>query len=401
MKALLICCLVATGAHIQAQPKKERNTLVKEYEVKNVKSVMVDNDQAAITIKVWDKSTVQVSATLRSNGHEGDTDNLDFDVRERVGTLRIKPLLKKGGSPGRGPADAAEAEDAARKARQAAADAAEAEAAARKAGRKAASVSSAAGNKAAGVQYYNGSGTTVYSSSGNCGCGDFEENSLVITLPRSMALELKNKTGSILVEDDLDVLKLTMGAGNFEGRNVKNLTLGVMSGTASFEVVETADMELHDAGFSAERIGKWTLDTRFSRINVEKVGDLTLDDSESDNIDFEQLGSVKGQFLFTNLKVYKLLSTAELITNSGSVKIRSFGADAGLVKLEGKFTDIDINLRSLPGYDIAAKTVFTSLRLPGRFVESSNTPETYTESKGAGQKAKIDIDCNSCNVTLK
>ncbi len=381
---------LVTGLH--AQPKKG-NTLVKEYDVKNMKSVIIDNDYSAITVKVWDNPKVQVSAELNTGEEAGDA---DFDVREKNGSLRIRPQLKM---INRRTGEALSATSGNSDEDRGNVNISKSSNSNSVTTTNGSTVVTTGGNNVSVTTSTSGKGYSYVTTNGTS-C-NINGGAITVTIPKGMALEIKNGFGNISIEDDLDVLTLNMQNGNFEAKNIRKLIAETNFANISLDNIETAEMDMNSGNFTAASIGEWKLSTKFSTISADKVSDLNLEESQSDNIDIEDAGTVKGEFQFSNIKIYKLRTSLDLTTNSGSIKVKRFEGSAEFVKLEGTYTDVDLSIKSVQSYDITARTIFSTLRVPGKLIESSNEPDTYTVSVGSGKKLKIDIDCNSCTINLK
>jgi hypothetical protein len=390
MKTMIIFLTLLITQYGNAQKTKEaqEDNLVKTYELKNTKSILIKNDKKNFTIKTWKNSSVKI-ATYINTDNKKELESYSFKTKQRGDVFKIEIDVEKDMSE-----DGATARAVSVNGDNVAVASADAKAAKNK--NRTVTRNGNITYTNANNGYYN----SYNNDNNNCSCSNLSEK-VTITVPETMDIEIENNYGNVDIEDDLNTLKIDSKSGNINTQAIKNLTLE--SSYTNFELgtIEKATMEVNGCNFTLTDIENLDLDTKFSNFEIENIGTLNLESSQSDNFDLSNVGSVKGSFSFSTFKIQKLTQQLDLNANSGSIKVKNLAPTVTKINIEGKYSDVDLNAKNIPAYNLTAKTIFSTIRSNGKTWESNTELDEFKDSKGTGGKTAIYINCNSCTVVIK
>jgi hypothetical protein len=233
----------------------------------------------------------------------------------------------------------------------------------------------------------------------NCGCDD--GNNFTLTVPENVKIRIDNNNGNISINDNLESLALDSKNGNVTAQNINNLEAEASYTNFDLNEVTNADLDLNGCNFTSGNIKNLILDTKFGNYELESIQNFTLTNSQSDEFDINEVGNLTGKFSFSNIKIQKLNSAIDLDITSGDIKVKNVTSSVTKININGKFTEIDVTLRNTTSYSILAKTIFSTIRSNGTFLESNQEEQEFKDNKGDANKTKITMTCNSCTVTLK
>jgi hypothetical protein len=233
----------------------------------------------------------------------------------------------------------------------------------------------------------------------NCGCDG--ANNLTLTIPENLLVRIDNNNGNISINDNLESLTIDSKNGNVTAQNINNLEAEATYTNFDLNEITNADMDLNGCNFTSGNIKNLLLDTKFGNYELESVQNFTLTNSQSDEFDINEVGNITGKFSFSNIKIQKLIAAIDLDITSGDIKVKNVTPSVTKININGKFTEIDVTLRNTSSYSINAKTIFSTIKSNGRYIESNNEEQEFKDNKGEANKTKITMTCNSCTVTLK
>jgi hypothetical protein len=233
----------------------------------------------------------------------------------------------------------------------------------------------------------------------NCGCDG--ANNLTLTIPENLLVRIDNNNGNISINDDLESLTIDSKNGNVTAQNINNLEAEATYTNFDLNEITNADMDLNGCNFTSGNIKNLLLDTKFGNYELESVQNFTLTNSQSDEFDINEVGNITGKFSFSNIKIQKIKSAIDLDITSGDIKVKNVAPSVSKININGKFTEIDVTLRNTTSYSILAKTIFSTIKSNGSFIESNQEEQEFKDNKGDANKTKITMTCNSCTVTLK
>jgi hypothetical protein len=385
MKKIIMAFLLIPAGNLMAQQAKEKaDNFIKTFELNGAKTIAINNSNKNLTIKTWKNKTVQMATFIDSSN---DLSNYDFDTKTRGETFKISSQLKTEPGASVSYANNRNANTNLTTARLGSNGRLQYYTENNKLATTIAG--SNTGNSLPALVYYN-------EANGGCGCGQ-----LTITVPENITLDIDNSNGNIMIQDNINKLILDTKNGNVNTADIEELLLESFSGNFEMGNIKKAEMDVNGSKFSIGSIGQMTLDTKFSSFEMEQVDNLELGNSQSDNFEINELGGIKGGLSFSNFKIQKLSRSADLNLNSGSFKVKNVLPSVSKIIMEGKYSELDFNLKNVTGYNIAAKTIYSTIRESGKFFESEEKEEEYINKKGNGGNTTISLKCNSCTLTFK
>lgn len=248
--------------------------------------------------------------------------------------------------------------------------------------------------------------TKSNTSSGNSFKG--MEINYVVSMPKQLALQVKNSFGDIYIDDfkggtDLNVSYGSMKINRLDGTDNK---LKVAFGSCTADYIKEAKYNISYSTLKLDKGDKLDFKTDFSTLNLENMGDMLLN-SRYDNIDIEQVNSLKGDARFTKINIEKVNERVEMTAQyCDNFEIEDVAKNFKLIDLNSKFGSIEVSFSEGTSFDFDTDFRFGDLRIDrdvAKFnvTERQNHSNSYKGTYGKSQGGIVKIKAEYGDARLK
>lgn len=271
------------------------------------------------------------------------------------------------------------------------------------------------------------------------------KSDLIIYIPIGVKIDIEHKYGYVQLANGITEASIDISNGSLEAEDINKLILRSKYASTSLGNVKNAEVELTNGRLTAKNMDDLDIDSKNSTIELAMVKTLNLR-STSDEYELEEVGELRGRKNYGNLRITHLKGLLELEGQNADIKIKNVAANVSHIKIDDKYADIRIPLRSIKAYSInfsgAYSTVYgdfekkaveekattansdtktdTKEKAASGYATSStknqqttitlallsplggnDTPSKFTAAVGDGKGIKIDMKCQNCTVDFK
>ncbi len=170
--------------------------------------------------------------------------------------------------------------------------------------------------------------------------GNSTEINYTVYLPKTSALDIKNKFGNVYLADRMAETFITISNGDLRANNFTGyLDLNFSQGTADINEVNKAYINSNYAEFTISEIDELRLESKSSTINCDQINSLELN-SKRDKLYLGELGNINGEFSLSLISLDILTKQLKLKSNFGDLIIAQVAKDFNFINLSGRNTDI-------------------------------------------------------------
>lgn len=195
--------------------------------------------------------------------------------------------------------------------------------------------------------------------------GNVEVN-YIIYVPKTIAINITNKYGDIIIEDFSEKVTANLQHGDmWVSQNINSLKVDVKFGKLKAKDVLFADFTLKNAKLDLKSSEDLKLNSSGSTIKVEQIGSLEMVSSK-DDIKIDTIGEIKGESKFSTIIIDNINNYIDLklkVTDFNVLKINKLAA---IIRLEQESSDIDIDITGL-SFNFKAYLREGVLRIPKSF----------------------------------
>ena len=200
-------------------------------------------------------------------------------------------------------------------------------------------------------------------------------------VPYRCRLVVENKHGDVSVEEMAGPVELKVRYGNLQvGELSQDADIRLEHGTGAIERAGRLKATLLQARLRVEEVRLAEIDSRYSRIWIEKAGEVLsrsrydtyeleqagrfVNTGEFDNIEIETADEISVNSTLSNLYVERVNKSLQLQVDSSSVKIISIGRHFNAVDITGSFTDFRLGVEDGTAFQMDAIADFAGIRYP-------------------------------------
>ncbi|MEM9897120.1 MAG: hypothetical protein AAF789_12195 [Bacteroidota bacterium] len=245
-------------------------------------------------------------------------------------------------------------------------------------------------------------------SSGGKDGQDFEIN-YSIKVPAKNDLILSNSFGDITMEDRTGRTKVDLNYGSLRAGELSNSNrINISFGKGSIAAVRDGNMELKYSSLELLSATTLELEQGFSNIELGDIGDLELE-SKYGEVEIEKVKDLKGEAHFSGFQIENLTSSLDLeCSYLNDFEIEELSSDFKFIKLEGKFTSLELHVPENINSEIEVEMSFGTFRYDDDIetdfnykVKESNK-SIYRGKIGKGDPYReINVDLSYGNFRLK
>jgi hypothetical protein len=357
--------------------------------------IYLDNTSRNIQIKIWDQSKVKVVTTVYFEGDGKLSDEewfekMNLSLKSIGTTVRVKSGTISGGS-------------------------------------YTINGNTFGWSGSTGVAVFNDKGESIGSKSNT-------KRMVTIYVPAASKLDINSKYADVQLTGNYGNATVDISNGSLEAESFSKLYLRSKYSNVTMENAAIAEIEFMNGRFSAKEIGEADLDTKYATIDIASVKKAVFR-STNDEYEIEDADELRGRKNYGNFRIAKLNGSLEMDGTNSDLKIRSVGANIGLIKIDNKYADIRIPLKNIKNYsvkysgaystvygnfekeplieeqskpllkeketDALAKQLIEINRSITRYAQSGDAESRFSAKVGEGKGLKIDMNCQNCTVDFK
>jgi hypothetical protein len=235
---------------------------------------------------------------------------------------------------------------------------------------------------------------------------DFE-----VTLPEGASLLLENRFGNVFIGDHKGTVKLTLAHGDLKANELKGKSVVDLSfGKGNIKKVGELELILKAAQVDIQQAKGIQLQSMTSELRVESALSARID-SRNDKLNFQKIGWISGKGMFTDWTLGEVQETLDLEVNYGQVYLQTLNKDFASVRVQSKYTDIDLTLDPSSWVNLDVKAEQDKIFIPGNwFPHLTNRPveakEGYIQLTGQvgrtnDKQGLMQLDLQGASVTLR
>lgn len=209
--------------------------------------------------------------------------------------------------------------------------------------------------------------------------------------------------GNIGNSADLDLNSCSLQAADIKSLDIHG------SFVRNFKVnnVDKVTLNLNSSEFEANKVNSVEANkTSFSTVRINDVTNIKIASASSSTFSLGQVGSLfSDNCSFTKFNIEKLKKSFDTNANSGNIQILSVLTGFEAINIKGNFVSIDLHVEEKCNYLVSADLTFPNYTISGlqiRTRDKDMSHEVIDGWKGNKDQAtsKVDLKCQSCNITI-
>ncbi len=231
-----------------------------------------------------------------------------------------------------------------------------------------------------------------------------------ITVPENATLYLDNKFGNVFIGDHGGAVKLTLAHGDLKANELKgNAVLNLSFGKATIRKMQEAELMLKAAQVHIQQARSIRLESMTSELRVDGALSARID-SRNDKLHFQKIGWISGKGMFTDWTLGEVQETLDLDVNYGQLTVLQLHKDFASVRLNSKYTDVDVTLDPGSWVNLDIKAEQEKIFIPANWIPLlQNNPvpgkEGYVQLTGPvgrsnSKQGLMQLDLQGASVTF-
>jgi hypothetical protein len=268
-------------------------------------------------------------------------------------------------------------------------------------------------NSSINISVKEGSYSINYGSSSNSNnsstAGSFvplnSKKNITIYLPKSAKIAVDVKYANLTCKNSFDALDVDITNSNFDLESANELKLVSKYGNSSVGEIKSGEIDFINGNLSINTIEEGDIDTKYANIELGSAKKITFV-STNDEYEIDHVGDISGRKNYGSLRIGTLDKSIDLSGTNSDVKIKKIESTVSSIKMDNKYANLRLPLKSIKDYSIEIKGNYNSV-----FSDNSNTDinnvskseeeNVYSAISGKGNATKIAIKCQNCTVDLK
>ena len=230
----------------------------------------------------------------------------------------------------------------------------------------------------------------------------------MISMPRTINLELNNKFGDIVIDEVLGSSNIELGYGSIKCKKLAgdNNDLEIKFSEGFIGYIKSADMEIKYSELEIDEANDMTVESKFSELKIGKIDVLTLESGYDDDF----IGYVRDLDVeadFSDVEVRSLNERLVADFSYGELKIKDVAKDFNLIDINNSFSDANIGFHSEASFRMIATVKMGDLSYPRDKARLTVVDLSYTSNKYEGvigdnpdTSSKVIIESKNSDVTL-
>lgn len=230
-----------------------------------------------------------------------------------------------------------------------------------------------------------------------------------VTMPNTNPMKLYNSFGSIYMGSYVGALDVEVKYGQFQAEDLDNAKIQIefSNSRCEIEALKAGSLDLRYSKMSVEKMGDITITSQFSELVIDDAGALELD-GRYGKFEIENLKSLKGEVQFAGLDIEFLSDAIHLDTRHGDgINLGKVSNRFNNIEIDGQFNSIDINLESGTSSLLAFDLQFGNLKAYGDGINFNKVIKDHTTSEYEGYlgskdaTSSIRVNTRHGNIKLK
>jgi hypothetical protein len=164
----------------------------------------------------------------------------------------------------------------------------------------------------------------------------------LVKMPKHINLKLENKFGDVYIDDFDGNINLTLSNGELKANNLSgNTVINLSSGDGVVNSVKEGKLIISYSDFHIKEIDKLTIESRSSRISIEKANFLKLI-SRRDKINLPEISELYGESYWSDFTIHQLGNELNYSLNSGNLSIDAIEKGFSFIQIVSEYTDLDL-----------------------------------------------------------
>ncbi len=174
----------------------------------------------------------------------------------------------------------------------------------------------------------------------------------IVMIPDYINLKMDNKFGDVYIDDYTGNLNLTLSNGELKANNLSgNSVINISSGDGVINSIKEGKLMVSYSDFLIKDAGKLSVDSRSSKITIEKVVFLKLQ-SRHDKYYLPEISELYGDSYFSDFTIHRLLSELNFNFKYGDLSIENITKAFSFISIASEYTDINLVFERGSIYDL-------------------------------------------------
>ncbi|MEQ9403339.1 MAG: hypothetical protein RIM99_07140 [Cyclobacteriaceae bacterium] len=194
-----------------------------------------------------------------------------------------------------------------------------------------------------------------------------------IKVPSSNRMMIKNSYRDLILSGEFDEVDIDQYSGELEAGYIKKADIKLKYGTASFNGIGTAKMELYEQNLTVGKIERLEINTKYSELDIEELGPTEIISYESD-FEIGTLELLEGNLKYGKLEVTGKFKEGELETYEFDIEANEIGT---LIYENSKYGKLEAESIEKLGLDQSYEDEF-DLNMVGSLISEETKYGKYT-----------------------
>lgn len=200
-----------------------------------------------------------------------------------------------------------------------------------------------------------------------------------VFVPSGIAITLDNKYGDAYLHEMDGKLDLQIMHGNLRANNMNsNSRIQVGFGDVSIKYLRSGKLNLKASDASIMKAGNIDINSSSSELVIHEADRVRLDSRSDKRLKFDEIKSLSGKGLFSNIIVGELSGSLEMEMNYGDLRANDIAFNFSRIDIDAKSTDIELSLSKNSFMTVSIEGKEEEMFLPMIF---GNLERTQTDSK--------------------
>ena len=231
-----------------------------------------------------------------------------------------------------------------------------------------------------------------------------DKKSITIYVPQADKIKLDSRFGNISFTNYFPSLNLDITNGSVDAEKIGSLLLSSRYANFSATDIDNAEVDFINGNLTINNINRAALDTKYSTIEIASVKDLTMS-STNDEYILDEVNEVIAVKNYGNFRIGKLSGNIELNGINAEVKIRNIASTVSKIKIDNKYADIRLPLKSIKNFNINYAGPYSNISAPFD-IQKEGGDEDLRFSVNSGRSSamgatKIDMKCLHCTIDFR
>jgi hypothetical protein len=164
----------------------------------------------------------------------------------------------------------------------------------------------------------------------------------LVFLPKYANFKVENKFGDIYTDDLDGNVNIILSNGNLKANSLNgNTVISISSGDGVINSIRDGNITVSYSDFYIKDANKLNIDSRSSKINIDKVDFLKLN-SRRDKLYIQSINDLYGDSYFSDFTVYKLNNELNYSFKYGDFSAGVIDRYFSFININSEYTDLDL-----------------------------------------------------------